>query len=114
MFRRYGWLLLALSAGLLIGGCFSGSDDDDDDTAGATLDCNPTACDAITGPTDCQAVADDPQKSLACSYCLKGTLKGAQIAQCILDNEGKAATDVLRVHCKELVDEQCGLATLDD
>lgn len=115
MNRHIRWFFLLLTAVLSAGSCFTGSGDDDDDTdSGGGIDCNPNACEAIAGPADCQAIADDAEKALACTFCLKGTLTDAQVAQCILDHESKGDAETLRDRCKELVAEQCRLGLIDD
>jgi hypothetical protein len=106
MATRLFWLA-ALAATVAAAGCFS---DDDDDSGGIEVNCNPTACDDITGSSDCQAYEDRPDVFVACGYCLQDTLESDQIAECMLDFGDQATGDALRDGCIEFVQEQCRMA----
>lgn len=114
--RNLWWYwALALIVGTMVvavGACGNGGDDDDDnDDAPLGTECVPTVCDALADDVSCDNVSD-PEAALACAYCRAGTVRDAQIAQCIIDNRDKASGDVLRDECIRRVDEYCTLATL--
>ncbi|MDP8222685.1 MAG: hypothetical protein P9L99_04940 [Candidatus Lernaella stagnicola] len=105
------WLWVAVLMLTMAAACFSSGDGDEDDEGQKGVDCNPDFCDDVTGPEDCQSLVDEDVRE-ACSYCLRGSLRDEQIAQCILDNRDKATGAALRDQCITRVDQLCGLAEL--
>jgi hypothetical protein len=109
MLRRHSWIVLAMAMATAIG-CFSdsgGGGDDDDSGGGIHVDCNPTACEAIAGPEDCEQYVNIPDMATACQYCLSNTLHDDQVAECILDYRDQATGEELVNGCIAYVEEQC-------